>query len=193
MLLATFPLLQSVLGSMVLLLRRAAWKRLHVGVRGDAEDAKLGKLLRAQHTLVGHQRRSLRRVRVLRLGRLMRTNHLLIRQDVLHDQVLILFSNRLVQLLLVVGDQLLNVDIVSLRGRHPLTSIYLLGIGCLGMLLLFQMTSIELCRVDLVTAIRLTVRRLVHDGQVARACHLVCHGRVLPGLQLERLRQSLHT
>ena len=164
MLLATLPLLQRALRCMILLLRRAAWERLHVGVRRDAEDAKLSKLLRAQHTLVGDQGRCFRRVGVLRLRSLVRTNHLLIRQDVLHDQVFILLPDRLVQFLLVVGDQLLNVDVVSLRWRHPLNSINLLGIGCLRMLLLLQMTSIELCRVYLVTAIRLTARGLVHDG-----------------------------
>lgn len=39
-------------------------------------------------------------------------DHLLIRHDVLHDQVLVLLSNSLVQFLLVLADQLLDVHVV---------------------------------------------------------------------------------
>ena len=43
-----------------------------------------------------------------------RIDHLLIRHDVLHDQILVLFSNGLVEFLLVLADQLLNIHVVLL-------------------------------------------------------------------------------
>ena len=43
-----------------------------------------------------------------------RIDHLLIRHDVLHDQVLVLFSNGLIKFLLILTDQLLDVHVVLL-------------------------------------------------------------------------------
>ena len=43
-----------------------------------------------------------------------RIDHLLIRHDVLHDQILVLFSNGLVEFLFVLTDQLLYIHVVLL-------------------------------------------------------------------------------
>ena len=40
--------------------------------------------------------------------------HLLIRHDVLHDQILVLFSNGLIEFLFVLADQLLYIHVVLL-------------------------------------------------------------------------------
>ena len=43
-----------------------------------------------------------------------RIDHLLIRHDVLHDQIFVLFSNGLVEFLFVLADQLLYIHVVLL-------------------------------------------------------------------------------
>ena len=125
---------------------------------------------------------------MLRLRGLMSAYHLLICQYVLHNEVFIFLPNRLVQFLLVIWDELLNINVVSLRLRNPLSSIDLLGVGSLSMLLLLYVAIVKLCSIDLVTAVRLPINTLVHYVQVTWACHLL----FFTCLKLERLGQNLN-
>ncbi len=43
------------------------------------------------------------------------SGHLLVRHDVLHDHVFVFFADRMIELLLVVADQLLDVHVVLLK------------------------------------------------------------------------------
>ena len=72
------------------------------------EDTKLGELRRTQECLG-------RWPAVPCYGSVwILLNHLLVRHDILHDEILVLLSNRLIQFLLVLPDQLLDVNIVVL-------------------------------------------------------------------------------
>ena len=82
-----------------------AGEGLHVRIRRNAKESKLCQLLRTENTNLA--------LTWLEIGRLL-ANHLLVRNNILHDQVLIFFANCLTQLRLVVGDQLLNVHILLL-------------------------------------------------------------------------------
>ena len=87
--------------------RVRAGQGLHVRIRRNAKKTQLCQLLRTQNTnlvLSG-----------LQIARLL-PDHLLVRNNILHDQVLIFLANCLTQLGLVVGDQLLNVHVLLLRG-----------------------------------------------------------------------------
>ena len=118
LLLARLPLLQLVVGRLqgVLLLymllgvvmrRVRAGQGLHVRIRRDAKETQLCQLLWTQNTNLV--------LPSLRIARLL-ADHLLVRNNILHDQVLVFFANCLAQLALVVGDELLNVNILLLRG-----------------------------------------------------------------------------
>ena len=72
------------------------------------EDAKLGELRRTKERLC-------RWPSVPSNGSVwILLNHLLVCHDVLHDEIRVLLSNRLIQFLLVLPDQLLDVNVVVL-------------------------------------------------------------------------------
>lgn len=99
----------------------------------------------------------------------MHSDHLLISQYVLHNEVFIFLADCLIQFLFVIRDELLNVHVVCLVWCD-LISIDLLRIR-LCVLLLFHMPRIELSCIYLVTALLLAVCGLIHDRKMTRASH----------------------
>ena len=94
-------LLNVLLGMVVSCIR--AGEGLHVRIRRNTKESELCQLLRTENADLA--------LSCLEIGRLL-ADHLLVRNNILHDQVLIFFANCLTQLRFVVGDQLLNVHVL---------------------------------------------------------------------------------